>query len=247
MTIESYEDFSCVFTAVFDKNGLGKYISEEYIRKFYELTKILLETNEKTNLTAIEDTKNVIVKHYADSLMAADEFANNCSVIDVGCGAGFPSIPLAIVRPDLKITALDSTGKKIDFVKAACNKLGLGNINAVCDRAEAYIKASNKREQFDYGTARAVSRLNVLDELILPFVKIGGKFIAMKGKDGQTELSEAQNGIRMLGGKVVTVNASVLYDDTEETGDRTTIIVEKVAETPQKYPRAYAKITKNPL
>lgn len=247
MIIEPYEVFAGIFKTVFNKNGLGIYTDEKYIRKFYELTDTLLEANEKTNLTAIEDTKSVIVKHYADSLLAAGEFAINCSVIDIGCGAGFPSIPLAIVRPDLEITALDSTGKKIDFVKSVCDRLGINNITPVCDRAENYIVKSGKREWYDYGTARAVSRLNVLDELVLPFVKIGGKFIAMKGKDGQAELDEAQNGIIQLGGELVNIKSSILYEENEQVGARTTIVVRKIVKTPPKYPRAYAKITKSPL
>ncbi len=242
---ESFENFRQIFVDVFNRNGLGRFTGDATVRRFYDFAVILAEANEKTNLTAISGAEDTVLKHFADSLVAEEMFPEGATVVDVGCGAGFPSIPLAIVRPDLKITPLDSTGKKIDFVSAAAKELGLTNISPVCARAEDFVKEN--RESFDVATARAVSRLNILSELALPLVRVGGVFIAMKAKDGECELSEAERGIAKLGGSVVKVKKSTLMPMSGESLERVSILVEKVSETDMKYPRAYAKITKSPL
>jgi len=240
-------EFSQAFEKIFSANGLNTLICDKNTDKFYKLTVLLTEANVKTNLTAINDTAEIILKHYADSLLAYDYFTPSASVIDIGCGAGFPSLPLAIIRPDLWITALDSTGKKIDFVKDTAKKLGLGNITAVCARAEEFVNLEGKRESYDFATARAVSRLNILSELALPFVKPGGSFIALKAKDGERELDEAKSGINELGGNVISSKSLSLTDLSGEAYQRYLIRIEKNSPTPIKYPRAYAKITKKPL
>ncbi len=240
-------EFADIFTKIFSANGLSKLICDKSIEKFYKLTTLLTEANAKTNLTAINDTQEIILKHYADSLLAHEYFTPGASVIDIGCGAGFPSLPLAIIRPDLNITALDSTGKKIDFVKDTAKKSGLSNITAVCARAEEYVNLEGKRESYDFATARAVSRLNILSELALPFVKSGGSFIALKAKNGENELEEAKSGINQLGGSVISSKSLNLTDISGEAYQRYLIHIEKIAPTPIKYPRSYAKITKKPL
>lgn len=240
-------EFSYAFTKIFSANCLDKLITEESISKFFKMSSFLIKVNEKTNLTAINDEREIILKHYADSLLAYEYFSEGTSVIDIGCGAGFPSLPLAIVRPDLRITALDSTGKKIDFVKECAKELSLNNVTAVCARAEEYIAQPDIRESYDFATARAVSRLNVLSELSLGFVKCGGSFIALKAKDGAIELEEAKRGIEELGGSVVSTKPINLTDPDGEAAQRFLIHVKKITPTPQKYPRSYAKITKKPL
>ena len=243
--IESFENFRQIFTEIFEKNGLARFTGEETVRKFYDFANILAEANEKTNLTAISGAEDTVLKHFADSLIAAHMFPAGASVVDVGCGAGFPSIPLGIVRPDLKITPLDSTGKKIDFVSAAAKSLELTNLTPVCARAEDFVKEN--REAFDAATARAVSRLNVLTELALPLVRVGGVFVAMKAKDGVAELREAERGIGVLGGSVVRVEKTALVPIEGEALERVSVLIGKKSETPAKYPRAYAKITKSPI
>lgn len=247
MTGETFESFQKKLENIFDLNNIAHLLSQDATQKFYQLSTLLIKVNSETNLTAINDIDDIILKHYADSLLAVSQYEKDASVIDVGCGAGFPSLPLAIVRPDLKITALDSTGKKIDFVKLASRELGLKNVTAVSARAEEFVDIAGKRESFTHATARAVSRLNVLSELTLPFVKVGGSFIALKSKDGDTELSEAITGIATLGGEVKTTEHLnlVSYDGFE--AQRTIIVIEKKSSTPKKYPRTYSKISKKPL
>lgn len=240
-------EFADIFTKIFSANSLDALICDKNIEKFYKLTALLTEANAKTNLTAINDTPEIISKHYADSLLAHEYFTPGASVIDIGCGAGFPSLPLAIIRSDLKVTALDSTGKKINFVKDAAKKLGLDNVTAVCARAEEYVSLQGKRESYDFATARAVSRLNILSELALPFVKPNGSFIALKAKDGENELEEAKSGIEELGGSVISSKSLSLTEISGEAYQRYLILVEKISPSPIKYPRAYAKITKKPL
>ena len=242
---ESFENFKRIFTDVFNKNGLSRFTGDQTAKKFYDFAVFLAEANEKTNLTAISGAEDTVLKHFADSLIAEEMFPESSTVVDVGCGAGFPSIPLAIVRPDLKITPLDSIGKKIDFVKSAACELGLTNLTPVCARAEEFV--AENRETFDVATARAVSRLNVLSELALPLVRVGGLFVAMKAKDGECELDEAKRGIGTLGGSVERVEKVSLTPLFGESLERVSILIEKISATPEKYPRAYAKITKNPL
>lgn len=241
------EVFSSKLRRVFELNGLEEYTDVEKVDAFYSLTRMLCETNGEMNLTAINDPSEVISKHLADSLLAVKLYKTDAKIIDIGCGAGFPSLPLAIARKDLSITALDSTGKKIAFVERTAKALGLNGIQAVCGRAEEYVATPGMRESFDHATARAVSRLNVLCELALPFVKLGGSFIALKAKEGENELAEAKSGIAKLGAKLGELRHAELVTLEEESFERTLITLEKISPTPVKYPRAYAKITKKPI
>ncbi|MBO7148642.1 MAG: 16S rRNA (guanine(527)-N(7))-methyltransferase RsmG [Clostridia bacterium] len=243
----SLNEFEAILKENFRKNSLAELLSEEVTQKLYSLCDLLQKANAQTNLTAIDKTEDIIAKHFADSLLAYSHYNKGASVIDIGCGAGFPSLPLAIVRSDLKICALDSTGKKIDFVKSTAKALGLDNISAVCARAEEYVATPGVRESFDHATARAVSRLNLLSELAMPFVKIGGSFVALKAKDGDTELKEAEKGIKLFGGEIDTFEKRTLIEDSGLESQRAVIVIKKFSPTPEKFPRAYAKIAKKPM
>ena len=239
--------FAAYFRMALEKNGLSSLVSEEHIKIFFLLTEHMLAVNEKFNLTAIREPERVILLHYIDSLVSAHLFPTGATVVDVGCGAGFPSLPLALVRPDLRITALDSTAKRVAYVADTAHLLGISNITPLVGRAEEIAADPAYREHFDCATARAVAALPVLSELCLPFVKVGGAFIAMKGRGGKEELAAARNAIRLLGGGRTTLSdAPVLSPDGEEFA-HTTILIQKIAPTDQKYPRAYGKIVKAPL
>ncbi len=238
-------------------------LTEKELSDFDALAEILVSENKKVNVTSITDPVGIALKHFADSLaiLELDEMKKEgMKVIDVGCGGGFPGLPVKIVREDLNMTMLDSTEKKIRYVQNTADKLGLINLKTISARAED--KAGTKgelREKFDVATARAVARLNVLVELCLPFVKVGGVFIAMKGAVCEEELSEAKNAIRTLGGKVKRVeevkfdlDLNLFESDKEEISDflrakRYMVVIEKIKPTPSNYPRPYAKITKKPL
>ena len=229
---------------LFEKNGLGHLIDTDKASKLYELSSLLVETNKITNLTAITDEKDIILKHFLDSATVCDSFLEEWSILDVGCGAGFPSLPLAILRPDLKITSIDSTGKKINFVNRAANLLGLSNLKAICTRAEDFAKTD--REFFDACTSRAVARLNVLAELCVPFVKLGGLFVAMKSDKGSEEYNEAKKGIITLGCELRNMNELTLADENTVIA-REIYCFEKIVHTPMQYPRNYSQIAKKPL
>ena len=166
-------------------------------------------------------------------------------MLDVGCGGGFPTVPLAIARPDLQITALDSTAKKIDFVKNTAQQLHLHNIRPICARAEDKAMAKYKGT-FDVGTSRAVAKLSVLVELILPYIKIGGSLIALKGAAGDEELRDAGKAIRILGGEIREIR-HILLSGCDKSENRTVIHIQKVVDTPPEFPRQYAAILKKPL
>ena len=239
-------EFKREFITSLERNSVELELSDERIEKLYELTRIMLEVNASMNLTAITEEKAIILKHYVDSLTVSRYIPNGAKLIDVGCGAGFPCLPLAIFRPDLDITALDSTAKRINYIKDTASKLGIDNIYAVAARAEEYGKKDGYRESFDVATARAVAALPILSELCLPFVKIGGKFVSMKASQGEREVIDAKNAIKLCGGEVKSIDKlELLSDDGSES--RTIISVTKVTSTPIKYPRHYSQISKKPL
>ncbi len=217
---------------------------ETEARLFAAFTERLAETNAHTNLTAIRDLAEVPYKHYADSILAAEHLPSGATVLDVGCGAGFPSVPLAIWRPDLHVTALDSTEKKVRFVRESAEALGLSNLTAIAGRAEDF-EIRRTIGQVDAVVSRAVARLCVLSELCLPYLKVGGVFVALKGAKGGEELAEAQNGIKILGGEAVLHKITLHTPAGDE--ERTLIVVKKCKPTPPQYPRAYAAIVKKPL
>ena len=243
-----FASFHPLFCAALAKNGQEQYANEAYSRRFHTLCEELLTVNQHMNLTAIREEKGVILRHFADSLTIAPYLPSGARVIDVGCGAGFPCLPLAICRPDLAITALDSTAKRIAYVASTAERVGCTNLTAVAARAEEKGRAE-LRERFDVCTARAVAELNVLAELCLPFVRVGGLFLAMKAARGDEELENARTAIGQLGGCIEDVHRITLCSpfEDEETDARMIIAVRKVRPTPSAYPRAYARITKKPL
>ena len=240
-----FESFDRIFNTVMALNGFSDYATEQHSRTFYKLTDHMLTVNQNMNLTAIKDEESIIPLHYADSLTAAPFLPQNARVIDVGCGAGFPCLPLAICRPDLVITALDSTEKRIRYVADTAKLLGCHNLNAIAARAEEMGQGAF-REQFDVCTARAVAALPLLAELCLPLVRVGGTFLAMKGRRGEEELKEAQSAIKRLGGECIAVHTVTLKGAKEEES-RYLIEIKKVKPTPAEFPRPWARILKKPL
>ena len=204
---------------------------------------MLIETNKVMNLTAITEPKDVASLHFLDSaaLLTLTDLKNK-SVVDVGTGAGFPGMPLRILEPTIRLTLLDSLGKRINFLQGVCDDLGLSDVACVHARAEEF--AAKHRETFDVATSRAVAALPMLSELCLPLVKVGGVFLAMKAVDSEEEINSAKRAIGLLGGKIRDVK------DYPVPGTDVThrlVVVEKIAPSPAKYPRAFAKIKKNPL
>ncbi len=236
------------------KNNLNIELTEKQKEQMFLLSERLVETNKVMNLTAITDEDGIILRHLVDSLLISSYIAENSTIIDVGCGAGFPSLPLAILRPDLKITALDSTEKRIRYVDETARSLGLENVTAVAARAEDFARLPENREQFDYATARAVASLPVLCELTVPFVRVGGSLVAMKAKGAHEEFEASRSAIRQLCGASSLATAKLIEADLvgEINGEdikenRTVIVVNKLSSTPKTFPRKFAQIKKNPL
>lgn len=217
-------------------------LEEKQIENFYKYMNLLLEWNEKMNLTAITEPNEVILKHFIDSLTIANLIEKGQKVIDVGTGAGFPGIPLSIVKEE-NITLLDSLNKRIKFLEEVINKLELKNIKAIHSRVEEFAKNKKERESYDIATSRAVAPLNVLLEYLLPLVKLNGICICMKGSNKE-EIEEAQNALKILGGEIEKIEKITL---PESDITRNIIIVKKVKETPSKYPRKPGTPSKEPI
>ena len=225
---------------------LNIFLEEEQINQFYKYMNILIEWNKNINLTAITDPKEVILKHFIDSIYVLKniEISSNSSIIDIGTGAGFPGIPLKIVRKDLNVTLLDSLNKRIMFLDNVINNLGLKDISTIHGRAEEMGKNKKYREMFDYAISRAVANLTVLSEYMIPFVKLGGKSICMKGGNIKEELENSQKALGILGGNLIHVEEFNLLDTDIK---RSLIIIEKCKITPIKYPRKPGTPVKEPL
>ena len=221
---------------------MGTALDAMAIDRFELLENRLLRWNEHVNLTAITDPDEIAVKHFADSLSVfrAADFPKNSSVVDVGCGAGFPGLPMLIARPDLDVTFLDSVGKKLGFIKDVLKQSGLVG-QTLHARAEDVAHENEYREQFDFAVSRAVAPLNILAEYTMPLIKAGGTFIAMKGAEDEAELGE--NAVNVLGGKI----EQVVYLKLPNGDTRNLVVVKKLSQTPSKYPRRTKKITSKPL
>lgn len=233
------------------KNKINIYASEIQISikeneedKLYIFMKELIETNKYMNLTAITDENEIILKHFIDSIFIKKYIENGERIIDIGTGAGFPGIPLNIVCPENKFTLLDSLNKRIKFIDDVVGKLKLKNIEAIHSRAEDAGKNTKYREKYDIATSRAVSKLNVLLEYMMPFIKIGGRCICLKGPDIQSELKEAENAIKKLGGKINNVEEYILPNSDNK---RTIVIIEKIENTKKQYPRKAGTPLSKPL
>lgn len=240
------QSFESELSRIFKLNGLGALLDKKKSELFFLLTERMLSENEKYNLTAITEPDKIILNHYADCALLASKLGRGAKIIDVGCGAGFPTLPLAIVREDISILAMDSTAKRINYVNETASLLGLKNVTAVTMRAEDAAKLAEYREKFDVATARAVAEMRVLTELCLPFVKVGGEMLAMKGKNAEFELSGAKKAISILGGESKGFETVTLVGGAEDF-THPIITVRKKAKTPPAYPRAYAQISKKPL
>lgn len=243
------QNFSTELARVFFANR--RELSEEQGRLFSCLTDEMLRVNRQMNLTAVTEPREIAVKHYADCAAVADLPKIGASVCDIGAGAGFPTLPLAILRPDLRITAVDSTEKRMRYVARTASLLGLDGVNVLTARAEELGKNLKYRESFDFVTARAVAPLNILCELCLPLVSVGGRFCALKSVGGREELESAKNAGACLGASITEVREFFLNDPfaciPQEALRRMLIIFEKTTPAPERYPRRYAKIQSKPL
>ena len=219
-------------------------IEKEETEHFYDYMKLLLEWNEKINLTAITDPKEVIIKHFIDSLTISKHIPHGATLVDMGTGAGFPGIPLKIYRNDVKITLVDSLNKRIKFLDEVIEQLKLKDIETIHARAEEFGRNKSYRERFDIATSRAVANLATLSEYLIPLVKLEGKCICMKGPDIEEELQKGKKAIKTLGGNISKVDSFELPNT--DIG-RTILIVDKVEKTPAKYPRKPGMPAKEPI
>lgn len=239
MNIDIFKDLMCSY---------GKRIDIEFndkqLDQFYEYMNLLLEWNKKINLTAIIEVEEIILKHFIDSLTINKYIGENKTLVDVGTGAGFPGIPLKIYRPDLKVTLVDSLNKRINFLNEVISKLDLKDINTVHNRIEDFGKDKKYRESFDYVTARAVANLTILSEYLIPISKVNGKCICMKGNDIEEEVNSSKNAINLLGGKINKID---YFELPNSDISRNIIVIDKIKETPNKYPRKAGLPSKEPL
>ncbi len=230
------------FLKMFAEAGIE--LTEEQMYRLGMYSEMLVQWNEKINLTAITDPEGISVKHFFDSIypFSLVEIPKGSTLIDVGTGAGFPSCPVKIWRDDIKLTLLDSLQKRITFLAQLSDSLSLG-ATCIHSRAEDLGNSSEFREKFDFATARAVANLTDLCEYCMPFVKVGGKFLALKGSDAQEEIKQARDAVKLLGGKI-----SLVQEYTLPNGDgRTLVVIDKISATPDKYPRNSAQIKKKSL
>ena len=224
----------------------GFDLTAQQLEQFDLYAKLLVEWNEKMNLTAITQPRDIVIKHFLDSILAlkAVELPQGASLVDVGSGAGFPSVPMLILRPDLKLTLLDSLNKRVDWLNEVSAQLGLSNVQAIHARAEEKAQGKGFRDSFDFATARAVAELRLLCELCLPYVKVGGYFLSMKSGDSDKELEDAAHCIKFLGGRVAGVHD---YTIPGTDVSHRLVVIQKVAPTLKGYPRRWANMQKKPL
>lgn len=219
-------------------------LNEKQLEQFYNYMNLLIEWNQKVNLTAIVEPKEIILKHFIDSLTICKYTKNAKTLVDVGTGAGFPGIPLKIVNEGIKVTLLDSLNKRINFLNEIIEKLELKNIETIHARVEEFGKNKKYRETFDIATSRAVANLSTLSEYMIPLIKLGGESICMKGSEIDKELESSKKAINVLGGKIESVKS---FNLPETDMKRNIIIIKKVNLTPTKYPRKPGTPAKEPI
>ncbi|WP_374048109.1 16S rRNA (guanine(527)-N(7))-methyltransferase RsmG [Clostridium sp. MB40-C1] len=227
-------------------NSLGLELDEEKYNQFIQYKDLLKEWNEKVNLTAIKEDEEIIKKHFIDSMKIFQfhPLKNSKKIIDIGTGGGFPGIPMKIIRPDIDIVLLDSLRKRINVLDDILYKIGIDDVITMHGRAEEYGVREEHREQYDAVVSRAVANLAVLSEFCIPYVKVGGYFVAMKGPSVDEEIENAKKAVSILGGKI----EGIIEVDIEGSDlNHNLVIVKKVKNTPRKYPRKAGMITKNPL
>ena len=223
---------------------LDIYFLVEQLEQFFVYMNLLIEWNEKMNLTAIIDPDEIILKHFIDSITILNKMENGSKVVDVGTGAGFPGIPLSIMNPTLKITLVDSLNKRLIFLQEVVDKLNLKNIEIVHARAEEFGQNKKYRESFDIATSRAVANLSTLSEYLIPLVKVNGKVISMKAADAHDEIKDAKKAIEILGGKIEKIDE---FNLPQSDIGRTVITIKKETQTPSKYPRKPGTPSKEPI
>lgn len=219
-------------------------LNDKQLEKFYNYMNLLLEWNEKINLTSITDKKEIITKHFIDSATVSKYIKDEAKIVDIGTGAGFPGIPLSIINDAFNITLVDSLNKRINFLNQVISKLELKKVKAIHARAEEIGKNKEYRENNDIAVSRAVAKLNVLIEYMLPLVNIEGKCICMKGSDCEEEIEQSKNAIKVLGGKIEKIEH---FELPETDIKRTIVIIRKISKTPNKYPRKAGTPLKNPI
>ena len=219
-------------------------LTEKQLQQFEDYMKLLLEWNEKINLTAITEEDDIILKHFVDSLTISKYIKKNSNIVDVGTGAGFPGIPVKIAHEDVDVTLVDSLNKRILFLNEVIEKLKLQKVQTLHFRAEEFGQNKKYRESFDIATSRAVANLSTLVEYLLPLVKVGGICICMKGSEVEEELENSKKAIQILGGKIENVEEFTLPDSDIK---RNIVIIKKVNQTPNKYPRKAGTPSKEPI
>ena len=235
------KEFENIFKEECKKNSIELQAYE--IEKFYKYMLGIIEWNEKINVTAITDEKEFLEKHFIDSLTINRYLKGDKKLIDIGTGAGFPGIPLKIANPNLEVTLIDSVNKKLNVIREVSKEIELDKLEIIHTRAEDLANKPEYREQYDFATTRAVSNLSTIAEYMLPFVKVGGKAICMKGPNYEEELEQAKKAISVLGGKIESVEKLKLSDENE----RNIVIISKVCKTAPKYPRGQGKPLKEPI
>ena len=218
--------------------------SVEQLEKFYKYMDLLLQWNEKMNLTAITEPDEIILKHFIDSLTILKEITDNDNVVDVGTGAGFPGIPLSIMNESIKITLVDSLNKRLVFLENVINELNLSNVKIVHSRAEDFGRDKRYREMYDIAVSRAVANLSTLSEYLIPLIKINAKCVCMKASEAEEEIENAKNAIKVLGGAINRIDK---FNLPKSNIGRTIIIIEKQKNTPNKYPRKAGMPSKEPI
>ena len=240
-------DFQAKLLSVANKNSATENLIDESVAHLLEqLCTHMLKVNQTLNLTAIKDEDGVILKHLVDSSACIPFIPKGATLCDIGCGGGFPTLVIGILRGDVSVLGVDSVTKKVNYVADTAALLGLNNVSVTNERAEEMGQSPKYRQKFDVVTARAVGRLNLIAELCLPLVKVGGNFLAMKSLSTEDELAEAKKAIELLGGEVERVCEYPLTDGNE-TVERTIVVIKKVKDTPPKYPRNNSQIAKKPL